>query len=412
MELRKTYQQTDIGVLPHDWEITTLGSLTTLLTNGFVGKAKDFYVNTEDGVLYVQGFNVQENGFNLHGIRRVSKEFQEAHQKSCLRAGDLLTIQTGDIGVTAVVPASLAGANCHALVISRLKRRLAEPGYYCHYFNSGKARTAFKAIETGSTMKHLNVGDMADLLLPRPHVSEQLAIAAALSEGDALLSALEHLIAKKRALRQAGMQHLLTGVTRLPGFNCDWREMTIADIAFPTSEKNTAGNDLPVLTCSKHRGFVDSLSYFRNQVFSTDTSTYKVIRRGQLGFPANHIEEGSIGFQDLYDVALVSPIYVVFSVNESADGSFLHRLLKLDSFRQEFKSATTSSVDRRGSLRWPVFSQITVRIPPTLDEQRAIVAVLSDMDADLAALEETQRKVRYVKQGMMQELLTGRIRLV
>jgi type I restriction enzyme S subunit len=158
-------------------------------------------------------------------------------------------------------------------------------------------------------------------------------------------------------------------------------------------------------------GFVDSLGYFKNQVFSKDLSNYKLIRRGEIGYPANHVEEGSIGLQDLYDVALVSPIYVVFGTHESINSYFLHRLLKLDSYRQVFATATNASVDRRGSLRWPAFSDIDVRIPAKA-EQDAIATVLSDMDAEIAGLEARRGKTRQIKQGMMQQLLTGRVRLV
>ena len=109
--------------------------------------------------------------------------------------------------------------------------------------------------------------------------------------------------------------------------------------------------------------------------------TYKIIRRDEIGYPANHIEEGSIGLQDMYDIALVSPIYVVFRVTEHVNSVFLHRLLKLGSYRQRFNTATTSSIDRRGSLRWPDFSEVTVKLPPTKIEQIAISTVVVDMDA-------------------------------
>jgi type I restriction enzyme, S subunit len=185
----------------------------------------------------------------------------------------------------------------------------------------------------------------------------------------------------------------------------------IADIASSKSDKNFRGEALPVLTCSKRVGFVDSLRFFKNQVFSKDLSTYKVIQRGEIGYPSNHIEEGSIGLQNLYDKAIVSPIYVVFAVADNISSYFIHRLLKLDSYRQKFKTATTSSVDRRGSLRWPAFSDITVSLP-SFPEQTAIAGTLSDMDAELSALEARRDKTRALKQAMMQELLTGRTRLV
>ena len=269
----------------------------------------------------------------------------------------------------------------------------------------------WKRLMAGSTHNSIYMPVFRDLQILLPPLNEQKAIAEALNDADALIVSLEQQLAKKRSLKQGATRELLTGEKRLPDFNDEWKLKTIAEIAFPSSEKNTEAARLPVLTCSKHHGFVDSLGYFKNQVFSNDTSTYKLIRRGQIGYPANHVEEGSIGLQDLYDVALVSPIYVVFSVGEGVDSYFLHRVLKLDSYRHTFKVATTSSVDRRGSLRWPAFSEITVNIP-SLTEQTAIVAVLSDMDAEIAALDAKLDKARRLKQGMMHNLLTGSIRLV
>jgi type I restriction enzyme S subunit len=265
---------------------------------------------------------------------------------------------------------------------------------------------------TQTSIAHLPKDKFESVPIPLPPTkAEQRAIAAALSDTDALIESLTQLLAKKRALRMGSMQELLTGKARLPGFYGEWETKRIADIASPSSEANDAGEPLPVLTCSKHLGFVDSLGYFKNQVFSKDTSGYKIIRRGQIGYPANHIEEGSIGLQDQYDVALVSPIYVVFSVNRGVNSYFFHRLLKLDSFRKKFEAATTSSVDRRGSLRWPAFSEITMSMPSS-GEQDAIAAVLRSMDAEIVALEAKLTKARQLKQGMMQELLTGKIRLV
>ena len=269
---------------------------------------------------------------------------------------------------------------------------------------------AMANISYGTHMPRTDWGVMRNFPVMLPTLSEQRAIAEALSDVDGLLNALDALIAKKRAIKQATMQQLLTGKTRLPGFSKAWETKQIADVVSLCSEKNNLGADIPVLTCSKHLGFVDSLSYFKNQVFSKDLSGYKIIRRGQIGYPINHVEEGSIGLQDLYDVALVSPIYVVCSPKKDINSFFLHRLLKLESYRQEFANATTSSINRRGSLRWPAFSIIHVTLPP-IDEQVAIAAVLNDVETEIAALEKRRDKTRAIKQGMMQQLLTGRVRL-
>jgi type I restriction enzyme S subunit len=202
--LPEGYKRTEVGVIPADWEVKPISEIIELMTNGFVGTVKSHYVDYDNGILYIQGYNVEENSFNFNGIKRVNHEFHKQHSKSCLQEGDLLTIQTGDIGVTTVVPKELVGANCHALIITRFNKETADPRFYCYYFNYSVGRKRLKEIETGSTMKHINVGDMIQMLMPYPPRIEQTAIATALYDADALLTRLEKLIAKKRNIKQGG----------------------------------------------------------------------------------------------------------------------------------------------------------------------------------------------------------------
>jgi len=214
-EEKKGYKQTDVGVIPNDWEIKSLAEITSLMTNGFVGTVKSHYTDYDNGILYIQGYNVEENSFNFTGIKRVSHEFHKQHFKSCLQEGDLLTIQTGDIGITTVVSKELEGSNCHALIITRFKKRTAEPKFYSYYFNFSDGRKRLKEIETGSTMKHINVGDMTQMLIPYPPKAEQIRIAQILSDMDAEIEALEKKLDKYKMIKQGMMQNLLTGKKRL-----------------------------------------------------------------------------------------------------------------------------------------------------------------------------------------------------
>lgn len=210
------FKDTEIGRVPVEWDLKTLGSITELLTNGFVGTATTYYVESDDGILYIQGYNVKENGFNLYGIKRISREFHQNHPRSTLHEGDLLTIQTGDIGVTTVVPGELSGSNCHALVISRINRSIGVPSFYCQYCNSERGRNRLRSIETGTTMKHLNTGDMEILNLPVPSVVEQNNIASILNAADDRI-ACEELYREKLLLQKKGlMADLLTGKVRVP----------------------------------------------------------------------------------------------------------------------------------------------------------------------------------------------------
>ncbi len=416
MQVKPGFKLTDVGMIPEDWDARSLLDLADRKKELFDdGDWIEAEYLTNGGIRLVQTGNIGEGQFT----DKESKKYISAESFKKLGCKDL---QVGDILICRL--AEPAGRACLLpyigedrvitavdVTIFRPPSSNADRSYLVSVFNTARWFQFVNERCGGSTRTRIARGELGKIKVPLPPLPEQRAIAEALSDVDALLGALDRLIAKKRDLKQAAMQQLLTGQTRLPGFHGEWEVKRIADIASPASEKNFGGETLPVLTCSKHLGFVDSLGFFKNQVFSKDLSTYKIIRRGQIGYPANHVEEGSVGLQDLYDVAVVSPIYVVFSVGEGVNSFFLHRLLKLDSYRQKFKTATTSSVDRRGSLRWPAFSEVTVSLP-SLPEQTAIAGVLAEMDAELAGLEQRREKTRALKQAMMQELLTGRTRLV
>ncbi len=408
------YKQTEVGVIPEDWEVKTLGSLTILLTNGFVGTATTAYVENDDGVLYIQGYNVLENSFNFHGIKRVSKDFHARNKKSCLQTGDLLTIQTGDVGVTTVVPPELAGANCHALIISRLKKQNSEPGYYCQYFNSERGRAAFKVIETGTTMKHLNGGDMKQLFLPSPPVEEQRAIATALSDVDALLDGLDRLITKKRNLKQAAMQQLLTGKTRLPGFSGEWEDTSLGQLAtlrngyaFKSSTYTNNGMFRVITIANVQDGRMDLAECNTVTDLPNDLQPHHQLSIGDLLISMT----GNVGrvCRVTHSLCLLNQrvglIYPTAVFSE-----FLFHLLKQRSFLTSMIGKAKGGA--QGNLSKNDILDYTLLVPTDPKEQTAIATVLSDMDAEIAALEARRDKTRNIKQGMMQELLTGKTRLV
>lgn len=402
MGVKPGYKQTEAGVIPEDWRVVRLGRLIDFEGGSQPDKSL-FRASPKSGfVRLIQIRDYKTDKFETFVPRHLARRFCTETDIMIGRYGPpIFQILRG-----------LAGAYNVALIKAKPKSGLNQE--YAYYYLAQERLFSFieKLSQRSSGQTGVDLVELRKYPIALPsYDAEQEAIAGALSDADALVESLEQLLAKKRQVKQGAMQELLTGRKRLPGFSGEWEVKLMSEIAFPGHETNRSREILPVLTCSKHLGFLDSSAYFKNQVFSADTTGYKVIRKGQIGYPSNHVEEGSIGLQDLYDVALVSPIYVVFSVSESVNSYFLHRLLKLDKYRQLFRTATTSSVDRRGSLRWPAFSQIEVSLPSS-DEQNAIAFVLADMDAEIATLGAKLAKVRQIKQGMMQELLIGRIRLV
>ncbi len=173
---------------------------------------------------------------------------------------------------------------------------------------------------------------------------------------------------------------------------------------------NGANQELPVISCTKYDVLVDSLEYFGRQGSRENTSTYKVVRRGQFAYATNHIEKGSSGYQDLYDKALISPMYTIFETDGRVNDVFLFRLLKTELFRHIFEVNTSGTVDRRGSLRWGDFSKIKIPLP-SVAEQAKIAEVFLCLEEEVSVVEHQAIALRQQKQALMQQLLTGQVRV-
>jgi type I restriction enzyme S subunit len=283
---------------------------------------------------------------------------------------------------------------------------------------------SIRSLSNTGSQENLNAWLIRSIEVPLPSLSEQTAIADILSNWDQAIEKTERLIVAKQEHRKWFMQQLLTGKRRLPGFKksnefrktpfgalpADWGYPKIGEVAKEVSERNGDNATRPVLSCTKHQGLVDSLTYFGKRIFSEDLSNYKVVHQHQFAYATNHIEEGSIGYQDAYDEALISPIYTVFQASDAIDDRFLFLILKTDTYRHIFSSNTSASVDRRGSLRWRDFAKI--RVPrPSIEEQSAIVKVINTADRELALLRSQSDALLEQKKGLMQQLLTGKRRV-
>ena len=258
-----------------------------------------------------------------------------------------------------------------------------------------------------------------------PPLPEQRKIADILTTWDEALEKLDALITAKERRKKALMQQLLTGKKRLKGFvpvdghtkrdrfgvyPADWCHVALGDITIEVAARNAAGRTLPVLSCTKHRGLVLSEEYFGKRVYAEDTSNYRVVARGEFAYATNHIEEGSIGYQNICEAGLVSPIYTVFKSRGDIDDAYLYRVLKSPLLVHHYRVNTSSSVDRRGSLRYDEFARIRIWLPKK-DEQRAIENTLATCDEDLRLLRAKREALDQQKRGLMQRLLTGRVRV-
>ncbi|MFC8530299.1 restriction endonuclease subunit S [Nocardia sp. NPDC057227] len=395
---------------PDDWAAYTLGELFDF-SNG-INADKSAYGR---GVPFVNVMEVTRNEAltpsQIPGRITLPKAMLSRYE---VKRGDVLFNRTSEtleeVGMTAVYDGDEPVVFGGFVFRGRPRTSHMSSRYAKYALRAAEVREQIIARGQGEIRSNVGQRDLKTVRLHLPDLTEQAAIVGTLDDATELITRLARLIEKERKLHKGLMQGLLTGATRLPGFSAPWRRTTLETLLAPRKERNADRSSFEVLSCTKHLGFVRSLDYFKNQVFSRDLSGYWIIRRGDIGYPANHVEEGSIGVQDLYDVGLVSPIYVVLRPLAGVNSFFLQRQLKLEKYRQEFAKVTNASVNRRGSLRWPQFSQIEVWVP-SYDEQSAIAEVLRESEGQIRLLELRHRKAVDVKQGMMQELLTGRTRL-
>ncbi len=279
---------------------------------------------------------------------------------------------------------------------------------YC--FHSKFVRQQIIKGGQGAVRSNIGQGDLEKVKIPLPPLPEQRAIAHILGLMDSAINTNNRLIAQKELRKKWLMQNLLTGKKRLKGFGGEWREIHIKDVSKEVSLRNKEDKQLTVLSCTKYAGLVPSLEYFGRKIFSDDISTYKIVPKNHFAYATNHIEEGSIGYQDILDEALISPMYTVFRTDSSIDDTFFYSLLKSHKCISQYQARMEGSIDRRGGLRWEAFSIIRIAIP-SIEEQVAIAHVLQAADRELNLLRAKTEKLREQKKGLMQQLLTGKKRV-
>ncbi|UTI02697.1 restriction endonuclease subunit S [Aeromonas caviae] len=415
-------------MVPCDWTDGHVGDLLKGLESGVSVNGEDRAVGPNDkAVLKVSA--VSYGCFNPLAAKVVEGD-ELFKAKTNPKNGQIIISRSNTedlVGASAYIDEDYPNLFLPDKLWQTIPKKDADMKWLSYFLASAHARYTLSNLATGTSgsMKNITKGELLSLKVQIPPLPEQRKIAQILSTWDEVIATTERLIANSQQQRKALMQQLLTGKkrfgmaaeeieyqkTRYGLIPVDWDYPSIGQVCTQVSRKNTEQADYPVLSCSKHDGFVDSLRYFKKKVYSDDTSGYRVIPYGCFGFPSNHIEEGSIGLQELYDFGIVSPIYVVFQPDESkVNRKFLLALLKTEHYRQIFAASTNASVDRRGSLRWKEFCAIHVPLP-SLPEQNKIADALSAADKEIDGFKQQLVHFKQEKQALMQQLLTGKRRV-
>ncbi|MCF8201488.1 MAG: restriction endonuclease subunit S [Crocinitomicaceae bacterium] len=399
----------EFSYIPNDWKISALNKVAWFQE----GPGLRHWQFTTSGMKVINVTNLVGGIINLEKTERyiAFEEFEKTYKHFAIDAGDILMASSG----ATYCKASIIGEKDLPVMMNTSVIRFkpikdVDYNYLWAYLSSFLLKRQIDFLITGGAQPNFGPAHLNQAVIPLPPIQEQKAIAQVLSKADAAIQTTEKLITQKELRKKWLMQQLLTGKKRLKGFAGELKEIHIRDIAKEVSIRNKSDKQLTVLSCTKYDGLVPSLEYFGRKIFADDVSTYKIVPKNHFAYATNHIEEGSIGYQGLLDEALISPMYTVFKTNGTVNDIFLFRLLKSHPLVYQYQNRMEGSIDRRGGLRWDAFSIIKIKLP-SIEEQTAIAHVFQVADKEISLLKAKAEKLREQKKGLMQQLLTGRVRL-
>ena len=272
------------------------------------------------------------------------------------------------------------------------------PDYLLHLLMWCGPRILATCLKSGTTVESVEFRWLKSFAIALPPTkAEQEAIAEAMSDADALIESLEQFLTKKRRIKKGAMQELLTGKKRLPGFSGEWEVKRLGEIAFI---KTGGRNNQDKSENGEYPFFVRSATVERINSYSYDCEAILIPGEGGIGDIFHYVRGRFDVHQRVYAITQFSPETL---------GRFVYVYMVEKFGAHAMRNSVKATVD---SLRLPTFQNFELVMPPTVEEQITIATILSDMDAEIVALETKLAKARQLKQGMMQELLTGRIRLV
>jgi len=260
-----------------------------------------------------------------------------------------------------------------------------------------------------NAQKNINLQVLKPLNIPTPPLAEQKKIAEILSTWDEAISVVDKQLENCRLQKKALMQQLLTGKKRLPGFSGEWKKVKLGDLLKEEGARNKENKITQVLSVTNHSGVIPPEEQFSKRVASENISTYKIIRKGQFGYNPSRLNVGSFGRLDSFEEGILSPLYVIFSVDETRLLSdYFLTWMSSDEATQKIKSSTQGSV--RDSVNFDALSVFSFMLPP-MDEQKAIAQVFSAGEKELSLLEQKRELLNQEKNALMQQLLTGKKRV-
>lgn len=409
-------KQTSVGQINSEWELSPISSLAEIRGRvGWKGYTKRDLRSFGALALGAKHISV-ENRLDLSDPTYLSKEKYLESPEIFVEQADVLVVQRGSIGKVVLIDRAIGDATINPSMVL-LRHRRIDPAYLFYQLTSQIGQSQIKLDTSSTGVPMITQFQIGSFLIPTPPtLSEQQRISAVLRDLDAQIDSLNAVLEKKRDLTHASMQCLLTGKIRLQGFSGSWKSKQLSEYGelkggngFPLTHQGASTGSFPFFKVSDMNNEGNSMFMFNSNNWISE-ETKRLL--GVTLFPKNSIVFAKIGAAIFLERKrlLVTPSCIdnnlMAYVFKSADAHplFFYYMFLNTALRDLISATALPSLNGRdiGALRFDF---------PSLPEQIAIASVLNDMDSDISALEDTVKKAKALKQGMMQELLTGRTRL-
>lgn len=407
------FKDTEIGKIPEEWKMYSIGKDCSVKARiGWQGLTTSEYLQTGHYGL-ITSTDLIEGKVNWDTCVFVSEERYKQDTNIIVKNGDVLVSKDGTIGKVAVVsnlqyPTTL---NSGVFVIRTKNEKITQEGLGL-VFISPYFKDFIKRLTAGSTIVHLYQKDIVNFTFPIPTLPEQHHIASALTSIDNLLSSLGKLIEKKKNIKQGAMQQLLTGKIRLKEFTEPWVYRKISEIA-TTSSGGTPSRSIPnyyygdikwfTTTELKDNYLYDSVEHITREALNN--SSAKMFSANTILMAMYGATIGKLGV--LKEPSTTNQACCAIKCNDIVEIFLFYILLY-----------NRKSIIEKGcgagqpNISQAIVNELSFLVPPCEKEQQAIANILSKMDNEITALEAKRAKYEVIKQGMMQQLLTGKIRLI
>ena len=420
--ITNNFKNSEIGPIPNEWEVKVLGDIAVDMADGpFGSNLKTEHYTTNKQVRIIQLSNIGDMGWANDNVKYTTFEHAKKLRRCIAHKGCVLIAKMMPAGRSIICPDEekeyILGSD---VVRVDFNNDIIDSLYFVYHTKSNFYLEQIAENTQGSTRQRTSIGKLREILLPLPPLSEQRRIAAALSDIDALIDNLDALIDKKRLIKQATMQQLLTGKRRIEGFKDKWVEKKLGEIGFTYNGLTNKSRD------DFQKGnalYITFLNILNNPVLKTElfervkvssTEKQNKAKKGDLFFNTSSETPEEVGIcsillNEIDDLYLNSFCFGFRLTDQNIDGLYLSYFFRSKIGRELMTSLAQGST--RYNLSKDYFLKSEISLPPTLAEQTAISKILSDMDEEISLLEAKKEKYTHLKQGMMSELLSGRIRI-